>query len=96
MVTLRDLSLFLKANSCFQLKENGNVLGFNLVADIVALVNWNQVVQWYEAYHPQDVKSSFERCLFLLFIQAFAEKKHVEVIVRLQIEKYGRNIFLNL
>ena len=46
MVTLRDVSLFLKANSCFQLKENGNSLGFNLVADIVAVVNWNQVVQW--------------------------------------------------
>ena len=41
MVTLRDVSLFLKANSCFQLKENGNSLGFNLVADIVAVVNWN-------------------------------------------------------
>ena len=38
--------LFLKANSCFQLKENGNSLGFNLVADIVAVVNLNQVVQW--------------------------------------------------
>ena len=45
MVTLRVVSLFLKANSCFQLKENGNSLGFNLVADIVAVVNWNQVVQ---------------------------------------------------
>ena len=46
MVTLRDVSLFLKAASCFQLKENGNSLGFNLVANIVAVVNWNQVVQW--------------------------------------------------
>ena len=46
MITLRDISLFLKANSCFQSKENGNSLGFNLVANIVAVVNWNQVVQW--------------------------------------------------
>ena len=63
-----------------QLKETGNSLGFNLVADIVSVVNWNQVVQWYESYHTPEVKSNFERCLFLLFIQAFAAKKHVEVL----------------
>ena len=39
MVTLRGVYLFLKANSCFQLKENGNSLGLNLVADIVAVVS---------------------------------------------------------
>ena len=67
-------------NIHFQLKENGNSLGFNLVADIVSEVNWGKVMQWYEAYHPPEVKSEFERCLLLLFIQAFTEKKHVEVL----------------
>lgn len=61
-----------------QLKEYGNSLGFNLVADVVAMIRWDQVWAWYDGGHDLELKVRFQGCLFLLLIQAFCEKKHLE------------------
>lgn len=60
------------------LKEHGCSLGFNLVADIVAMINWPQVTAWYESQMSLEGKARYEGCLFVLLIQAFAEKKYIE------------------
>ncbi|XP_053378040.1 ectopic P granules protein 5 homolog isoform X2 [Mercenaria mercenaria] len=60
------------------LKEQGCSLGFNLVADIVAVINWQQVSKWYESYFDLNHQVRYEGCLYILLIQAFTENKHVE------------------
>ncbi|KAL4226903.1 Ectopic P granules protein 5 [Mactra antiquata] len=61
-----------------KLKEVGNSLGFNLVADILGSINWNHILSWYESFNSRELLVRFEGFLYILLIQCFAEKKYME------------------
>ncbi|XP_052280497.1 ectopic P granules protein 5 homolog [Dreissena polymorpha] len=61
-----------------RLKETGCSMGFNLVTDIMAAVGWKQVMEFYETHYDHNRLVQFEGCFFLLLIQAFSERKHIE------------------
>ncbi|WAR26073.1 EPG5-like protein [Mya arenaria] len=61
-----------------RLRETGCSMGFNLVCDILALINWPQVTSFYENHANMEVRTRFQGAYFLLLIQAFTENKHIE------------------
>ncbi|KAL3851889.1 hypothetical protein ACJMK2_015586, partial [Sinanodonta woodiana] len=60
------------------MKQNSHPSSFNLLADVVSAIDWMELLHFYKTYQSTDSRRGFEASLFLILMQCYGEKKHLE------------------
>ncbi|KAJ8302196.1 hypothetical protein KUTeg_021183 [Tegillarca granosa] len=65
--------------SMAKLKESNCEESFELLSHIVSVVDWTEILMFYQQYHPGEGLSIFMGHLLLFLMQCHGESKHIEI-----------------